>query len=236
MIRRAALIMALIFACSPVAAAEDDFTVSKGELSNRDFYRAIACGAEVNGWCRTPIVRWPSDKRHPLRIYVEGPQAGFPPENVKAVVASVRLAITEINVSGADIRLEFSKDRAAPIHVYMVGARMGEPMQGTGRERLDGTVIQAGIGTMRWNGVTREIVEASVGIASDIPKPVIRSVVLEEIIQILGLPWDIRNPAYAGKSIFSEDSNNIFKLRRQDTFALPLHYPTVCEKASDCLQ
>jgi hypothetical protein len=236
MIRRAALIMAFILAYSPFATAEDDFTVSKGELSNRDFYRAIACGAEVGGWCRTPIVKWPSDKRHPLRIYVEDPQSGFPAEKVKAIVASVRLAITEINVSGADIRLEYSEDRSAPIHVYMVGARVGETMQDTGSERLDGSVIQAGIGSMRWNGVTHEIVEASVGIASDIPKQIIRSVVLEEIIQVLGLPWDIRNPAYTGKSIFSEDSNNIFKIRRQDTFALRLHYPTGCEKASDCLQ
>ena len=47
MIRFAALIMALILAGSSITAAEDDFTVSKGELSNRDFYRAIACGAGV---------------------------------------------------------------------------------------------------------------------------------------------------------------------------------------------
>lgn len=236
MIRLAALILALLLSGSAVAAAEDDFTVSEGELSNRDFYRAIACGATVGGWCRTPIVKWPSDKRHPLRIFVEEPQAGFVADNVKAVIASVRLAITEVNGSGADIRLEFSEDRSAPVHVYMVGARVGETMTGTGSDRLDGTVIQAGIGSMRWNGATREIVEASIGIAANIPKQIIRSVVLEEMLQVLGLPWDIRNPFYNGKSVFAEESNNIFNIRRHDTFALRLHYPTGCEKASDCLQ
>ena len=236
MIRHAALMLGFVLAGSSMASATDDFTVSTGELSNRDFYRAVACGAAVGGWCKTPIVKWPSDERHPLRIFVEEPQSGFPAENVKAVIASVRLAITEVNVSGADIRLEYSEDRAAPIHIHMVSARVGETMTGTGSDRLDGTVIQAGIGAMRWNGRTREIVEASVGVASDIPPQIIRSVMLEEILQVLGLPWDIRNPAYAGKSVFSEDSNNIFRIRRQDTFALRLHYPTGCEKASDCLQ
>ena len=236
MIRLVALVLGLILAGSFAASAEDDFTISEGKLSDRDFYRAIACGAEAGGWCKTPIVKWPTERRNPLRVFVEEPQSGFPAEKVKAVVASVRLAITEINVSGAGIRLEYSDNSSAPLHIHMVGARVGETMAGTGSDRLDGKVIQAGIGSMRWNATTREIVEASVGIASDIPQQVIRSVVLEEILQVLGLPWDIRNPAYTGKSIFAEDANNIFKIRRQDTFALRLHYPTGCEKASDCLK
>lgn len=232
----AGLICAVFF-LGLTGALANDYTVSEGKLSDRDFYRAIACGASVDGWCKTAIVKWPQEQRRNLKIFVEKPQDGFPPEKIKMVIASVRLAITEINISGADIQLEFTEKRSAQIHVHMVNARVGETITGTGNRILDGRKIQGGLGVVRWkrNGSTGAIVEAYVGISSNIPKTIIRSVVLEEVVQVLGLWLDIRNPYYTGRSIFAEDANNVYKIRQQDMLALRLHYPTGCEKASECL-
>lgn len=231
----AGLISAALIFGSPAALAAD-YTVSEGKLSDRDFYRAIACGADVGGWCRIPILKWPAEQRHNLEVFVEDPQDGFPQEKVKMVIASVRLAINEVNVSGADIQLKFSERKSAPIHVHMVNARAGETIGGTGDDILDGARIEGGVTVLRWENYTNIIAAARIGIASTIPEAIIRSVVLEEIVQSLGLPMDIKNPYYRFKSIFAEDGNNVYKLRRQDTLALRLQYPTGCERASDCLQ
>lgn len=231
----AGLISAAFIFGSPAALAAD-YTVSEGKLSDRDFYRAIACGADVGGWCRIPILKWPSEQRHNLEVFVEDPQDGFPREKVKMVIASVRLAITEVNISGADIQLEFTDRKSAPIHIHMVNAHAGETIAGTGDDILDGASIDGGVTVLRWEHYTNKIVAARIGIASSIPKTIIRSVVLEEIVQSLGLPLDIKNPYYRLKSIFAEDGNNVYKLRRQDTLALRMQYPTGCDKASDCLQ
>lgn len=48
---------------------------------------------------------------------------------------------------------------------------------------------------------------------------------LEEITQALGFMTDIRNPAYDGVSVFSEDSNAAKTLGPQDIMALRRHYP-----------
>jgi hypothetical protein len=50
-------------------------------------------------------------------------------------------------------------------------------------------------------------------------------VVLEELTQAMGLLTDIEGQAYADSSVFSETSNAVRRLSRQDRAALRLHYP-----------
>ena len=61
--------------------------------------------------------------------------------------------------------------------------------------------------------------------ADDLPPGDVAPVVLEELTQAMGLMTDIRNPAYEGVSVFSEDSNAVLRLGAQDKEALRRHYP-----------
>ena len=56
------------------------------------------------------------------------------------------------------------------------------------------------------------------------PRQAIASVVLEEVVQALGLLTDIRSPVYR-RSIFAEDSNSGIRLRGQDAMVIRRHYP-----------
>jgi hypothetical protein len=68
------------------------------------------------------------------------------------------------------------------------------------------------------------ILSAAIAISQDIRRREIASVVLEELVQALGLPTDIDSPAYT-RSIFSEADNATVWLRGQDAAALRRHYP-----------
>jgi hypothetical protein len=69
------------------------------------------------------------------------------------------------------------------------------------------------------------IQRAVVVIASGMGRDVLTSVMLEEVTQALGLPTDIQNRHYRGRSIFSEGGNRMTALGAQDARALQRHYP-----------
>jgi hypothetical protein len=69
------------------------------------------------------------------------------------------------------------------------------------------------------------IVGATILISSDIPLFQVNSVVLEEVTQSLGLVFDIDNPAYDRRSIFSQERNSVTVITGQDAAILRLHYP-----------
>ena len=76
---------------------------------------------------------------------------------------------------------------------------------------------------LRSRGCT--ILSAAIAISQEIRRREIASVVLEELVQALGLPTDIDSPAYT-RSIFSEADNATVWLRGQDAAALRRHYPS----------
>ena len=69
------------------------------------------------------------------------------------------------------------------------------------------------------------IAKAEIYISDVIPKSLLRAVVLEELVQSLGLLTDIHNRYYNKRSVFSEVGSSTNKLRGQDAKALLLHYP-----------
>jgi Protein of unknown function (DUF2927) len=69
------------------------------------------------------------------------------------------------------------------------------------------------------------IVRGTILIAQDIKPQAIRSVVLEEVTQSLGLRFDISDPAYEGVSIFAKKGNSVKTLKGQDAAILRLYYP-----------
>ena len=66
--RGGALAIAFLGLALPVAAAED-FIVTEGMLSDDDFYRLVACGAEPGGDCTKPMLHWKTER--PLRVALE---------------------------------------------------------------------------------------------------------------------------------------------------------------------
>jgi|GEM_PF-6900331 len=231
----AALILAfLALQLSPASAR--DLAVSKGELSVEDLYKATACGADPGGPCRTEIARWPKPLRHKLRVHIRPPDAGFPEDLVKPVIASVRLAITEINVSGSDIQLELVNDPGAPLQIHMIDAAWGDRVADSGDPVLDSAKMRATATGLRLAPAGDAIEKASIAVSGNIAPDIVRAAVLKALLRALGFRYALDNPFYTGKSVFAELGHDVFKIRRQDMLALRLQYPTGCEKASDCLK
>lgn len=223
--RAAAAALALLLAALPAAAAEDDFVVTEGLLSDEDFYRLVACGAAPGKPCAMPFLRWPRAQARALGVALRPAPPGIPAVRMRALSRALDLAIAEINGVGAAIMLRrLGSEAEAPVTVQVTPARMGEPIRGTGIEGVDGDEIGAALVTVWWNRPPA-ITAAAIVIASDVPLAELRSVMLEELTQALGLLTDIRNPAYEGVSIFSEDANTATRLGPQDRMAILRHYP-----------
>jgi len=218
------------------AASARDVAASKGELSVEDLYKAAACGADPGGSCKTEITRWPKTLRHKLRIHIREPGAGFPDDLVKPVIASVKLAITEINVSGADIQLEVVNSADAPLQVHMIDAAWGDRIADSGDPVLDGARMRATATGLRLAPGGNDIERASIAVSGNIAPDIVRAAILKALLRALGFRYAVDNTFYTGKSVFTELGHDIDKIRRQDMLALRLQYPTGCKKASDCLK
>ncbi len=208
--------------CGQGLAAE--YVETDGALSDSDFYRAVACGAAPGAPCEKPFTHWPAAKALNLSVSIEGIHPDFPTYKVAAVEIALTEAVDEINNVRAAVRLHIlPAGTQADIPVYLTGAGRGKQVRDTGFQGLDGSVIQAGLVTLWWrDGVIRS---SGIALSRDLRRRSIRSVLLEELVQSLGLATDLRNPSYAGKTIFDEDSNAVTRLVGQDAQVLRLHYP-----------
>jgi hypothetical protein len=148
--------------------------------------------------------------------------AGFLSYRLDVVDRAVDRAIDEINGAGAHLFLERAFEGPFDVPIYLVDAPQGGAIDGTGVPELDGTSIAIGRIALRSRG--GEITGASIAISADIKRREIASVVLEELVQAMGLVTDVLSPVYAD-SIFAEDSNSVTRLNGQDAAALRRHYP-----------
>ena len=201
-----------------------EFVQTAGVLSDADFYRAVACGAAPGAPCAKPFTRWPAAKALDLSVTISDVHPDFPSYKRELVDSALQEAVDEINNVGAAVQLHIlPSGSAADIPIYLTGARRGGLVDNTGFLGLDGSTIQAGLVTLWWrDGVIRS---SGIALSKDLRRRSTRSVLLEELVQSLGLATDLRNPSYAGKTIFDEDSNAVTRLIGQDAQALRLHYP-----------
>ena len=215
--------MAMVAMASPARAL--DFVRSEGILSDAEFYQLVSCGAAPRGACRDQPIKWPAAKRQNLTLSIAQRDAGFPSRTARSVLLGLRNAVRQINRIGADVQLvEASAGSAADILIYLQDTPEGGQIEGTGLRGLDGVTIEIGRFHVLWDH-NREITRAGIVLSRDLDPRDAASVILEEIVQSLGLIWDIRNPAYRNRSIFDEDSNRVTALRGQDIIALRQHYP-----------
>ena len=135
---------------------------------------------------------------------------------------------------GADCALPFvrwSKTDRADLRVGVMRRAAGFPAPQTADAALDAAIeaingADAGLTlrqTTRAPHITT-IERAAIILARDLPPDHYRAVLLEELVQAMGLLTDIRNTAYAGRSIFAADDNLTTALQGQDLVALRRHY------------
>lgn len=193
-------------------------------VSDADFHRALACGALPGGKCRQPLIRWGQQTRRDLRVALLPAEAGFDQTRARLVGGAVDRAMAQINAVGADLRLR----RVGPGEKPHVRIRMSALREGQRTRGIDGVPdgwqVEAASFHVYTNADHR-ITRGTILISTDIDLSAIESVLLEELVQSLGLPVDIEGPAYADRSIFDQNSNRVTRLTGQDAAAIHLHYP-----------
>ena len=214
----------LLAACLmlPTMAVAQEFITVPRRLSDDAFYRLVACAAPPGGQCAKPEIRWSEERRVSLTVGIAQIDAGFPNYKLDLVENAIDRAIAQINASGAYLVLERIYEGDPDIALYLLDTGQDGTISGTGNEELDGSDLS--IGRVAIRSIGGEIQEAAIAISRDIQRREIASVVLEELVQALGLPTDIQSPAYLD-SIFNENSNAVVWLRGQDAMALRRHYP-----------
>ncbi|QYK41242.1 MAG: DUF2927 domain-containing protein [Paracoccaceae bacterium] len=218
-----ALMLALVLGAVPPAWAETLVRLDQ-QVSDTDFHRAVACAASPGGKCRDPWVAWGRRTRMDLRVALMPPDPGYPAAIGRIVETSVDAAIAEINGTGAGLRLRRVAPGERP-HIRIMRSRLREGERTRDVPGFpDGIAIGVGQFQIWWNG-DRVLERAAILISSDIRAGEVRSVVLEEIVQSLGLWHDVEGAGYSELSIFDDNSNGVTWLRGQDRAILRLHYP-----------
>ena len=220
MIARISLFFALILI--PFSVVAQEFITIPTRVSDEAFYRLVACAAPPGGDCAKPEIRWSEPRRLALTIGITQIDDSFPSYKLSLVDAAIDAAITEINRAGAYLLLERVYEGTPDISIYLLETAQGGVIEGTGNVEMDGETLAVGRVAIR--SVGGEIQDAAIALSRDIRRREVASVVLEELVQAMGLPTDVQSPAYQD-SIFSEDANSVVRLRGQDAEALRRHYP-----------
>lgn len=220
MIRLGVVLFALSW--GQMLAAQEHISTT-GALSDRDFYRLVACAADPGGTCRKQFVRWPARKARTLTVGIARVDPTFPKR--KAALIDTALTEAAARITGVGAGVAISRSESSPdIVVHLMDHPEQSPLKGTNVPGLDGNFIEAAHVHVWWNGA-KEITASHIVITHHIRRSGIRSVILEELVQSLGLLTDIQNPYYRSLSIFEQDSNAVSVLEGQDARAIVMHYP-----------
>lgn len=219
---RVFIVLLLISLPAPRGFSAQEYLTVPDTISDDAFYRLVACAAVPGGECNKPFIYWPEDRRLALRVGIADTANSFPTYKLDIVDAAIDAAIAEINAAGANLFLVRVYEGEMDIPLHLVDTPQGGVISGTGVDELDGSDIAIGRVAIRSRG--ENIVAATIAISQDIRRREIASVILEELVQSLGLVTDIASPAYQF-SIFAENGNSMTRLRGQDAGALRRHYP-----------
>ncbi len=215
---------ALFLLCQPAWAV--DSVVSKGKLSDRDFYRLIACAAPPGAACQRPFLRWSERDARDITVRIVEIESPISARRLSLAKDSVQHAVNEINGVGAAVKLRLIDEGEPDIAVSFI---TGEIAAGDRRLRgVDDVFLlgsAAAVAEVFSDRRTRNIDFARVTISRFVSDRRMKSVVLEEIVQSLGLMTDVHNQFYHHRSVFSETGSSTKRLRGQDAMAVMVHYP-----------
>lgn len=217
------LALAMILAAS--AAQAQEFISTDARLSDSDFYRLVACAAPIGGACQKELVRWsPADAQDVSLGFVQI-ENGYPEDVAQLATAALNSAIEQLNAAHANLHVTLWDNTGKPdIGIHLLNIVEGDAIRNTGLDPLDGSRIQAAKMELWWRD-DYSLIEGAIVFGNDIAMRDLRSVMLEEVTQAMGLLTDIGGPYYEARSIFSESSNRSTALGPQDVMALRRHYP-----------
>lgn len=209
------MILALALA---LPASAQEYVAVRGPLADDDFYRVVACAAKPGAPCRKPFLRWPLSRRNDLTVAIApGP---LRPGQREHYARGLDAALHEINAQAAGLHLR-RVEGMADMTIYVVATPPGRVMRRTGVADFDGLVLPLALVTVRARA--GEIHTARIAISAQARDEDVPSLLLEEVVQGLGLITDIEGGAYRG-SIFAEHGNATVRLAGQDAMALRRHY------------
>lgn len=219
----------LLLAVAPVVLAGQmafatDAVPSQGRLGDADFFRAVSCGAPTSGACQTSPRRFA--KRNMTVAVLRTKTARPTSDQIRATSRAIDTALAQINATTTNItltRVSGTAARQADIKLHFVSSKIGQRISGTQFPLLDGQRMQHAI-TVILPFTKGRIYKSGIALAANLPARDVDGVVLEELVQSLGLPWDIDNPYYVGKSVFSQHGNGVKRLSKQDRMAIKNHY------------
>lgn len=219
------LLLSLALAVPTGTAFAQEFVTAKGRLSDDDFYRLVTCAAPPGGECQKSPVRWRPKDAKDLTLGTLHVTKGVPPRLRTQVEEALDHAIDKLNAAGANLHIRYAEPSETPdIKILFLGIQEGATIAGTGISALDGTVIAAATFTISWRG-DRTLTDCYISVSSSVRFGDAYSIMLEELTQCMGLSTDIGGSYYETKSVFSETSNSLARLGKQDLMALRRHYP-----------
>ena len=202
---------------TPLNAQE--FLSTDVALSDDDFYAIVACAAPPKGSCGKPVVKW---EKSELTVGITKMDQAYLGGKKTRANAALSRAIDEINKADSAIRLT-RDDRNPDIPIVFLNIPARSTIKGSGFQALEGKPISAaGVRVFAKEGV---ILKSVILFTTGLQKRAYESVMLEEIMQGLGFLTDIGGSYYENRSIFSQSSNALTKLGKQDIMALGRHYP-----------
>ena len=238
-------IAVLLTACSgdkedknPADRGFQDYVITDGKLTNEQFYRLVTCGKKPSGTCRWPTRKWRADKAADLTVAIWQMDASYPPIDKVYARRALKSAVKEINLIGSALRLRIvdPAEEEPDIRIYIKDLKPFTRITDVDFMGMNGSLLQGAVFKMApiVGSIKRAvIVMSNVSVSYKTGKIIglrtrnrfLHSAMLEELIQTLGFPWDIRNQAYRGRSIFDQDSSNVTTLWGQDSWVLHRHYP-----------
>jgi hypothetical protein len=219
------LVLALATATTGSLAVAQEFVTVKGGLSDDDFYRLVTCAAPPGGDCQKTVARWSDRRARDLTFGLVFVAEGFPPRLQTKIEQGLDRGMEELNASGANLRIRRAKPSEKPdIFVRLLDIPEGATIRGTGVPEIEGVTIGAATNTLVWND-NRKLVACHITSSNNASLGQVVSGMLEEITQCMGFNTDIGGRHYETRSIFSETSNALVRLGKQDIMALRRHYP-----------
>ncbi|MGJ8546925.1 MAG: DUF2927 domain-containing protein [Sulfitobacter sp.] len=217
----AAIWAVLFLGGAALAAPPTDYVETEGELSDRDFYRLVACAAPPGKPCARAMLRW---RKRDISVGLVHVDRAFLGKKIKRAEASIERAVQQINGIDFPIRMRMVPNgQRADISVYLMDTPRKQVMRAPQVPEINGTWV--GNASTRIMAKGQRITATQVIFSRDLGIGAYESVMLEELVQSLGLITDIKNPYYEKRSIFTQEGGNHRRnLSYKDRMSLRRHY------------
>lgn len=205
-------------------ASAQEFVTAKGKLSDEDFYRLVVCAAPPGGACQKPFVRWSPEDAKDLTVRIVQVDPNYPDRVARRVAKLLPGILADINATGARLHLREAPEATPPdIRVFLLDLPANSPVAGTGLPWFDGNAMQVARMQIGWRADGTAFT-CAIALSNDVTQDLVPRVLVEEIVQCLGLMTDIGGTSYSSRSIFSE-RGTARSMGAQDIMALRRHYP-----------